>query len=239
MDSLYIVMPAYNEETNIEKTIREWYKIVNKVNFENKNDLSRLVVFNDGSKDKTLEIASSLVKDMPFLTVIDKQNSGHGPTVIQAYNYAIKSKAKFVFMTDSDGQTNPKEFDIFWNKRNEYNAIFGVRKVRGDGRFRKFVEQVVCLLLRIIFGVKVKDANAPFRLMNVSCLSKYINRIPNNYNLPNIMITAFFAFYNEKICFQEISFNKRSAGKNSINYKRIFKIGCKALIDFYKFKKSM
>ena len=31
MDSLYIVMPAYNEETNIEKTIREWYKIVNKV----------------------------------------------------------------------------------------------------------------------------------------------------------------------------------------------------------------
>lgn len=63
-----------------------------------------------------------------------------------------------------DGQTNPAEFEKFWKKKNKYDAILGNRVVRGDGKGRKFVENTVCFLLRLIFGVKVKDANAPFRL---------------------------------------------------------------------------
>lgn len=51
MDRLIIVMPAYNEEENIEHTLDEWYEVVEKVG----ND-SLLAVFNDGSKDRTFEI---------------------------------------------------------------------------------------------------------------------------------------------------------------------------------------
>ena len=117
--------------------------------------------------------------------------------------------------------------------------IIGNRVVRGDGLIRKFVENVVCLLLRLYFGVKVKDANAPFRLMRVTTLSKYIYRFKEDYNLPNIMLTAYFVYYNDKLCFKDITFKKRQLGKNSIDILKIIKIGIKALADFKKFKKEM
>ena len=49
MSSLYIVIPAYNESANIERTIDQWYPVVERHNDEGK---SRLVIINDGSKDR-------------------------------------------------------------------------------------------------------------------------------------------------------------------------------------------
>lgn len=236
MDSLYIVMPAYNEEANIEKTIREWYPVVEKYNGDGK---SRLVIFNDGSKDSTYEKGAALMSELPLFEMRTKPNSGHGPTVIHAYKYAIEAGADYVFQTDSDGQTNPAEFDAFWEDRKNYDGIFGVRTKRGDGKDRAFVEQVVCFLLRLYFGVKVKDANAPFRLMKADVLAKYLPKLPENYNLPNIMMTTYFNYYGEKVNFKEITFKPRTAGTNSINIKRIVKIGWNALGDFRRLKKEM
>lgn len=235
-DILYIVMPAYNEEANIEKTIREWYPVVEKHNGGGK---SRLVIFNDGSKDNTYEKGKALMSELPLFQMETKPNSGHGPTVIYAYNYAIKAGADYIFQTDSDGQTNPDEFEAFWNDKDKFDGIFGVRSKRGDGKSRAFVEKVVCFLLRLYFGVKVKDANAPFRLMKADVVAKYLKKLPEDYNLPNIMMTTYFKYYGETTDFKEISFKPRTAGKNSINLKRIIKIGWKALGDFRRLKKDM
>ena len=231
-------MPAYNEEANIEQTVKEWYPVIENIYITGGGN-SKLVIVNDGSKDSTYEKAVALEKDYPLLKVLTKPNQGHGPTVIYAYQYAIDNGADYVFMTDSDGQTNPKEFDEFLKLSNDYDAVLGVRRVRGDGKARKFVEQVVCFLLLLYFHVKVQDANAPFRLIKASVLEKYLKRLPKDYNLPNIMLTAYMAFYKENIIFKEISFKPRTAGVNSINFKRIFKIGLKALSDFRTFKKDM
>ena len=164
MSSLYIVIPAYNESENIEKTIDQWYQVVERHNDEGK---SRLVIINDGSKDNTYELLQKCAATRPLLIPLDKPNGGHGPTVLYGYRYAIRQKADYIFQTDSDGQTNPDEFEPFWNQRGRYDAIIGSRAVRGDGKSRKFVENVVCFLLRMIFGVKVSDANAPYRLLKV------------------------------------------------------------------------
>jgi len=236
MDSLYIVMPAYNEAENIENTIKAWYPIVEIYNGDKK---SRLVIVNDGSKDETLKKGRELMKSYPLLEVLDKPNSGHGPTVIYAYDYAIKNKADYIFQTDSDGQTNPDEFHNFFSNRENFAAQFGNRTVRGDGKDRAFVEKVVCLLCRIIFGVKVPDANAPFRLYKREYLEKYLKKLPKDFNLPNIMMSVYFVHYKEKVDFKEISFKPRTAGTNSINFKKIIKIGIKAVKDFYKLRKEL
>lgn len=131
------------------------------------------------------------------------------------------------------------EFDYFWNHRNEYDGLFGYRTERGDGKDRAFVEKVVCLLVKLYFGVDVPDANAPFRLMKSSVLKEYLYKMPRDYNLPNIMITTFFEKYSEKVCFKSISFKPRTAGKNSINIPKIIKIGIHALGDFSTFRKEM
>ena len=235
-DILYIVMPAYNEEANIERTVSEWYPIIEKHGGEGK---SRLVIFNDGSRDNTFEKGKALMEKYPQFEMIDKANSGHGPTVIKAYKYAISQGADFVFQTDSDGQTNPEEFEAFWQDRENNDAIIGVRLQRGDGKDRAFVERVVCLLLRIYFGVKVKDANAPFRLMRATELEKYLSKLPEDYNIPNIMLTTYFTFYKSRVSFKEISFKPRNAGTNSMTVKKIIAIGWKALGDFHNLKKAM
>lgn len=234
MEKLYIVMPAYNEEDNIKQVIDAWYPVV-----ERCGSASRLVIVDDGSKDNTYKIMKEYAVNRLQFIPLTKPNGGHGATVLFAYRYAIDNGADFVFQTDSDGQTNPDEFKAFWAEREKYDAIIGNRVVRGDGKSRKFVENVVCFLLRVIFGVKVKDANAPFRLMKSDILSKYIDKMPTDFNLPNIMLTTFFVHYNEKVKFVEISFKPRQAGTNSINIKRIIKIGWKAVGDFIIFKKEM
>lgn len=236
MNTLYIVIPAYNESENIERLIYDWYPIIEKHNDEG---LSRLVIVNDGSKDDTYKIMCNMARVRPLLIPLTKENGGHGDTVLYGYRYAIDNGADYIFQTDSDGQTNPNEFAEFWDSREDYSAIFGNRTVREDGQSRAFVEKVLCLFLKVFFSVSLPDANAPFRLMKADYVKKYIQRIPENYNLPNVMLTMFGKFYNEKIKFIEITFKPRQGGTNSINIKRIVKIGMKAIKDFGDIRKGM
>jgi len=236
MDILYIVVPAYNESECIERFIDEWYPIVESHNGEGK---SRLVIVNDGSKDNTYDIVCNYAKTRPLLVAETKKNGGHGSAVLYGYRYAIDNGANYVFQTDSDGQTNPKEFEQFWKLRKKFDALFGMRTARADGQLRFYVEKILCKLLRLYFGVKIPDANAPFRLMKVDYLKKYIAKMPENYNLPNVLFTMFGGYYHENICFIDITFASRQGGKSSINIQKIAKIGINALKDFKMIKKTM
>ncbi len=235
MSVLYIVIPAYNESENIESVIKGWYPVIQRHNKEGK---SKLVIIDDGSRDNTYELIQKLSENMPFLIPIKKKNGGHGDTVLFGYQYALDNEADYIFQTDSDGQTNPAEFEKFWCMRNEYEAIFGHRTKREDGIFRYWVEKILCLILKFQFKVSLPDANAPFRLMKSSYVKRYIDIMPKHYNLPNVILTVMGVYYKDKVKFEEISFKPRRGGRNSINIKRIFKIGYQALTDFAEIKKN-
>lgn len=236
MHSLYIVIPAYNESENIEQLVKDWYPIVEKYNG---NGLSRMVVIDDGSKDNTYSLLQQLAADRPMLVPLTKPNGGHGATVLYGYRYAIENNADYIFQTDSDGQTLPEEFHDFWAMKDHCDAILGNRKNRQDGFSRKFVENTLRLILRLTFGVRVPDANAPFRLMKRQLVEKYIRKIPENFNLPNVMFTTYFAYFKENLAFKAVTFKPRQGGTNSINIRKIVKIGWTALKDFYQLKKSI
>ena len=174
-----------------------------------------------------------------MLQPLTKKNGGHGPAVLFGYRYAVEKGADFIFQTDSDGQTNPDEFEAFWDKRYEYDAQFGNRTVRGDGQQRAFVEKTLCRLLKHYFKVTIPDSNAPFRLMTRDYVEEYIQKMPADYNLPNVMLTTFGNYYHRKIRFIPISFRPRQGGVNSINVKKIVKIGRRALKDFRNFREEM
>ncbi len=232
-DILYFIIPAYNEQENIGNLIDDWYPVADAA------PNAHLVVINDGSKDNTLDVLTALAADRPKLTVLTKENGGHGDTLLFGYRYAIERGADWIFQTDSDGQTKANEFPEFWEQRNQYNAILGKRTLRGDGASRKFVEDVLCSLLRLFFGVKVPDANCPFRLMRADRVAEFIKRIPEHYNLPNVMLTVYFVKSGDKVLFKEVTFENRKGGKNSINVKKIVKIGIKSLGDFLTFRKDL
>ncbi len=236
MESLYIVMPAYNEEEALPSVIEEWYAVIEKHPGEGK---SRLVIVNDGSRDHTLEAARGMMKGRPQLEVLDKENSGHGATLLYAYKHALERGADFIFQTDSDGQTRPSEFEAFWQKRHEKRAVIGYRNHREDGFSRLVVTKVLKLVLWLIFGLSVTDANTPFRLMERQLLAEYLPDVPKDFNLSNVMLTVLFLYNKEPVEFIPITFRPRQGGKNSINLPRICRIGLKAVQDFRTIKKGL
>ena len=229
MEKLYIVIPAYNEQDTILTVINEWYPVALKCGKE-----SRLVIINDGSMDNTAKILDSESEKRPQLTVIHKKNSGHGGTILYGYKYAIEQGATYIFQTDSDGQTDPKEFNRFWKERSRYDMVIGCREGRQDGFSRVVVTRVLRFVIMLTFHVWVRDANTPFRLMRASTLKHELKYIPDDYFLTNVLISVIYKKHRNTVKYIPISFKPRQGGVNSINIKKIIKVGIKSLVEFVK-----
>jgi glycosyltransferase involved in cell wall biosynthesis len=227
MDKLYIVIPAYNEEANIETTARAWHDIAVAT-----GEQSRIAIIDDGSKDSTYIKLKELQKELPQLEAITKPNSGHGATVLYGYHHALDNAADYVFQTDSDGQTLPSEFWQLWENRKNYDFQIGARKKRQDGLSRIFVTRVLQFILFLQFRMWIPDANTPFRLMSAVSLNEMLPRIPENHNLSNVLLTVLYHKNKKNIKYYPITFLSRQGGVNSINLKKIIKIGWKATKDF-------
>lgn len=227
MDKLFIIIPAYNEEENIKNVISDWYPIVERI-----GGGSKLVIIDDGSKDSTYSIMKDFSGEFEAFVPITKPNSGHGATILYGYKYAIEEGADYIFQTDSDGQTIPDEFWSFWKRRKNYDMVIGHRKGRQDGFSRVFVTKTLKLVLKVCFRVNVTDANTPFRLMKASILKEQIKLIPKDYNLSNVIISVIYAKKKLPVKYLPVTFRPRQGGVNSINLKKIFKIGRQAFKDF-------
>lgn len=234
MDKLYIVMPAYNEKETINTVAHEWHEIV-----VNCGPESRLVIIDDGSKDDTYVRLQNLQEELPQLISLTKQNSGHGATVLYGYYYAIENDVDYVFQTDSDGQTLTADFEKFWNTRNKYDLQIGFRKHRQDGFSRIVVTKILQLILLLQFSIWITDANTPFRLMSTTSLKEILPNIPKDHNLANVLLTVLYHKNNKEIIYHPITFRPRQGGTNSINLKKISKIGWKAVKDFTQLKKNL
>ena len=220
MDHLVIVIPAYNEEAEIESVARGWHEMACLVGGE-----SRLVIIDDGSKDGTYARLQALQAELPRLVPLTKPNSGHGATLLFGYRYALnmiesrkavaggEGDSWFVFQTDSDGQTDPAEFPGFWEKRHEADVIIGHRKGRQDGFSRIVVTKTLKLVLRLVFGIGITDANTPFRLMSSEALAGKIGSVPEDFNR--------FAFAS----FQSRS-KRATAGRTPSIYARLSALAC-------------
>ncbi|TGY93691.1 glycosyltransferase family 2 protein [Petralouisia muris] len=234
MDTLFIIMPAYNEEENIHNAIAQWHPIAERISPD-----SRLVVIDDGSRDHTLQAAQNLKKAYPQLIVLTKENQGHGATVLYGYKYAILKGADYVFQTDSDGQTLPSEFSVFWKNRRKCGLLIGCRIRRQDGLFRIFVTRVLQMALLISFRIPVRDANTPYRLMRCEELQKVLCLVPRNFFLSNVLITVIYTKQHLGVHYYPITFLERQNGRNSINMKKIIQIGSRAFCQFWRLRKKI
>lgn len=235
-EKLFIVIPAYNEEENIKALIDDWYPVIEA---HNGSGSSRLVIIDDGSKDNTYSALLECAKEKPLLKVITKKNAGHGATVLYGYRYALSEGADYIFQTDSDGQTLSGEFETFWDQKDAYDMVIGYRGNREDGFSRIVVTRVLRLVIRMCFGVFVKDANTPFRLMKRKGLEENIQYIPKDFNLSNVVLSVLYEKRKQKVKYIPITFRPRQGGVNSINLKKISKIGKQAISDFRSINKAL
>ena len=97
-----------------------------------------------------------------------------------------------------------------------------------------FVTKTLKAVIRACFGITVPDANTPFRLMKAETMRRYLGLIPEDFFLSNVLLTVIFHKKGCAVKYIPITFRPRQGGVNSINMKRIIRIGKQALRDFQK-----
>ncbi len=182
---LGVVLPVYNEAASIRRVIDEWYRELERT----VGDFVILAI-NDGSKDATPEILGELRDEFgERLEVISRENRGHGQTCMQGYRIAAERGIPYILQIDSDGQSNPAHLAAFWERRGEFDVIYGKRK-RFDGSMRIFASATLKALLLLLQGVDCTDANVPYRLMDTKACKHEFKRIPPEISLANIALAV-------------------------------------------------
>jgi dolichol-phosphate mannosyltransferase len=186
---LWIVMPAYNEASCIEPVIDGWLRGIDEIGLAD----AWLLVVDDGSRDGTGAIAEALASRDRRVRVIHQGNAGHGAAVMHGYRTAVAAGARWVFQTDSDGQMGPQDLASVWKKRREDGLTLGYRAERHDPASRRSISASLRILLWLLFGVRVRDANVPYRLFAGSYLESLLARLPASMVTPNIALSVLAA----------------------------------------------
>jgi dolichol-phosphate mannosyltransferase len=154
----------------------------------------------------------------PRLIVSTRANRGHGQTCLEGYRRAWSLGARHVLQVDADGQCDPFFFRYFWDLRDQYPVVAGVRTRRDDGAIRTVISRALGLFLRVRFGVRCPDANVPYRLMRTAAVIETIDRIPPSLDLANVALAVLLA--SDPSCphaFVEIRFRERRGGRSSVS----------------------
>ncbi len=157
MESLSVFFPCFNEEDNIKSTVSKASKVLEslRVNYE-------ILIIDDGSTDKTGEVADKLALNDKRVSVIHQINGGYGEALKAGFNNA---KYKWVVYTDSDGQFDFSEVNKFLDKQSGADLILGYRIKRSDPFIRSLLAGGWRMTLFICFGLHLKDVDCGFKMI--------------------------------------------------------------------------
>jgi len=158
--NLSIFFPAYNEEANIERTVRRALEVVRGLR---EIEEFEIIIVDDGSRDRTGEIADRLSSEIPEVRVVHhKTNRGYGGALKTGFS---ASRFEWVCFTDSDGQFDFSEIRKFLAKKDEADLILGYRLRRADSPLRRLFTWGWTLLAGVLLGLSVRDYSCGFKLI--------------------------------------------------------------------------
>lgn len=167
IQELSVFFPAFNEEENIKSTVEKAKKVLFKIaqNWE-------ILIINDGSVDKTGEIADKLAKNDKRIKVIHhKENRGYGASLKTGLYLC---KYEWITFTDSDGQFDFSEIVNFIETQRKTNAdlVIGYYLDRKVSLYRKVNTFIWKMIVLTTFGLNVRDVDTGFKLLSKSVIEK-------------------------------------------------------------------
>ena len=155
--SLSIFFPCYNEEDSIETLVGKTVETASKITSD-----YEIIIVNDGSSDKTGQIADRLAEQNGQVRVVHHEtNSGYGAALQTGFRTATKD---LVFYTDGDGQFDIGELPKLMPLITECDIVSGYRINRQDGSIRKLNALCWGTLVCILFKMRVRDIDCAFKL---------------------------------------------------------------------------
>ena len=206
-----IIIPAYNEGENIEKTVKDIQE--NALGFD-------YVVINDCSTDNTLEILKR--NDYNFVSL--PINLGIGGAVQTGYIYAKKYGYDIAVQVDGDGQHDPAFLTIMADYLEKHNLdmVIGSRFITKEGfqssALRRFGIVYFSVLIKILTGKTVTDPTSGLRLAGRRVIELFAENYPADYPEPETAVTAI----NNGMNIEEIPviMRERQGGVSSITMKK-------------------
>lgn len=203
-----IVIPAYNEEGNLEKTVRDIR--------ENAPDFDYVIV-NDCSTDNTLGMC--LEKGFSYLNL--PVNLGIGGAVQTGYRYAYYHGYDLAVQFDGDGQHSAKFLAQMAKvlEETESDMVIGSRFIEKEGfqssGLRRIGIRYFSLLIKLLTGKTVTDPTSGMRMINRKLLKKFTNEYPKDYPEPESVVTVLSEKH--KVTEIPVVMNEREEGISSIS----------------------
>jgi glycosyltransferase involved in cell wall biosynthesis len=156
---LSAVLPAFNEEANIERAVAEVTAAAGRLFEEHE-----VIVVDDGSTDGTAARVKAMAAKDPRVRLISHgRNRGYGDAVRTGF---LASRLDFVFMTDADLQFDPQELERLLPYAGTVDVVAGYRISRQDTLMRRLNAYGWNLMVRIFFYVPVRDIDCAFKLFD-------------------------------------------------------------------------
>lgn len=203
-----VIIPAYNEEGGIVKTVTDV--------MENAKDFD-YVVINDCSKDNTLEICHEHNFNVVNLPV----NMGIGGGVQAGYMYAYRNGYDIAVQFDGDGQHNASYLDSMSKKLVEENLdmVIGSRYIEKEGfqssGMRRMGIKYFTGLIKLLTGKKITDPTSGMRMINRKIMKQFSEEYPKDYPEPESIVTILKE--GAKVEEIPVKMNAREEGVSSIS----------------------
>jgi dolichyl-phosphate beta-glucosyltransferase len=171
--SISVVIPAYNEEKRIGKTLKRLSSYLSKKKYD-----YEIIVVDDGSRDKTVQVAKSFAnKKLRILK--NRENMGKGASVRKGM---LAARKKFVLFSDSDLSTPIEEIGGFMKLRKKYDVIIGSRALKGSKIkikqpfYRVLMGKVFNLFVNLLVVWGIKDTQCGFKLFKRDAAQKIFKK---------------------------------------------------------------
>jgi len=183
---IFAIIPAYNEEKQINSVINKTKKYVDEV-----------IVVDDGSKDSTGEIA----KKSNAIVLRHLVNLGKGAALKTGCDYAVKNKAGIIIAVDADAQHDPKEIPNFLEKIKKYDVVLAYRRLNKNMPLvLKFGNWFISKTINFLYSIKIKDSQCGYRAFTAKAYQK-LRWKASDYSMESEMIAKIGRY---KLSYAEI-----------------------------------
>ncbi|GAB6634076.1 glycosyltransferase family 2 protein [Streptococcus uberis] len=203
-----IIIPAFNEASNIEKTVAAIKKDAPDFDY---------IIINDCSTDDTLEICHKNHFNVVSLPI----NLGIGGAVQTGYRYAKEHGYDLAVQVDGDGQHNPSFLSKMSDELvdNNVNMVIGSRFLEKEGFQSSFMRRVGIRyftgLIRLLTGEKITDATSGLRMIDRTIIDLFVRDYPDDYPEPETVVLLLNKGYLVKEI--PVVMNERQGGVSSIS----------------------
>jgi len=208
LSGLTVFLPSHNEEGNVERVVGGFLAELPRV-----AEHYEVVVVDDGSHDRTGEIADRLAAENPHVLVVHHpKNLGYGGAVSTGLRSGTQP---YLLLSDGDGQFDPAEMSALTSRIENYDVVIGRRARRADHLVRRINGKAWTTLSRLLFGLRISDMDCGFKLFRREAVAGIT--LHSNSAMVTTELMARLAGRNARICEVDVTHLPRVAGEQTGN----------------------